>query len=164
MCPSRFLFVWAPLLNFHIEVYCIYNALILDLQFDKFDKCVCTQITIITIKIVFYHPKMFPHISLQYIQSQPWKITNLGFCLLLFLFFVDIDKIWIFSWKKKNTPWPLWLSWLGIVPWSERSSGWFPVRACAWIVGLAPCQGIQERQPSNVSLPLLFSPFSCLNK
>ena len=56
-------------------------------------------------------------------------------------------------------PWPVWLSWLGIVLQSERLLVWFQVRTCAHVVGLALGQGMYERQPINVSLSYrCFSP------
>ena len=49
-------------------------------------------------------------------------------------------------------PWPLWLSWLGVVQKTGRSQVRFPVRAHAWVAGSVPSQGAYERQPTSVSV------------
>ena len=54
-------------------------------------------------------------------------------------------------------PWPVWLSWLGIVLQGERLLVQFPVRAHAWVAGLLHSQGIDERQAIDVFLPLFLS-------
>ena len=61
---------------------------------------------------------------------------------------------WNLCWLKgrKSQPWPVWLSWLGVFPQSERSSVWFPVRAHAWVVGSVSGRGTYKRQLINVSL------------
>ena len=50
----------------------------------------------------------------------------------------------------------MWLSWLGVVPQSERLLVQFPVRAHAWVAGLIPSQGILEATDWCFSLTLMF--------
>ena len=48
----------------------------------------------------------------------------------------------------------MWLSWLGIIPQTERLSVRFLVRANAWVVGLVPIWGAYGRQLIDASVPL----------
>ena len=48
-------------------------------------------------------------------------------------------------------PWPVWVTSLGIIPWSKRSSVQFWVRAHAPVEG-SFLQGVYERQPIDISL------------
>ena len=60
---------------------------------------------------------------------------------------------YITRWLRKWVlPWLVWLSWLGIVPWSKLSPVRFLVRAHAWVAGSVPSQGACKRQLTNVSL------------
>ena len=59
---------------------------------------------------------------------------------------------WSLEIKGEIEPWPVWLSWLGIIPQSERSLVRFLVRAHVWVVVLIPSWGTYERQPIDVSL------------
>ena len=54
-------------------------------------------------------------------------------------------------------PWPVGLSWLGVVPQSKRLLVWFQVRAHAWVAGLVPSWGAYKRQPPSLSPSLPFS-------
>ena len=53
--------------------------------------------------------------------------------------------------KKHQGAWLMRLSWLGVVLQSKGSLVRFPVRAYAWVAGLVPGGGAQERQPIDVS-------------
>ena len=65
------------------------------------------------------------------------------------------------TFKMHFYPWPLWLSWLGVVLQSEVSPLQFLMRAHAWFAGLDPSQGVYKRQPINASLSdWCFSPSS----
>ena len=63
----------------------------------------------------------------------------------------------------------MWLSWLGVIPQSERSLVQFPVRAHAWVVGLVPSWSTYERRPPScnhhtvvcVQPPKTLPPDSC---
>ena len=65
-------------------------------------------------------------------------------------------------------PWPAWLSWLNVVPPSERLLVRFPVRAHAWVVGQVPSYGCARGNQSlhlshiSVSLPLFLPSFPSL--
>ena len=75
------------------------------------------------------------------------------------------------SWGKSTLQfwiWPMWCSWLGVVPQSERSLIWFQVRAHAWVAGLGS-EGWSMRHNrliflshNNVSLPPFLPPFLSL--
>ena len=64
--------------------------------------------------------------------------------------------------RTSPQPWPAWLRWLGIIPHTERSRVWFPVRVRAWVVGSVLGQVAYKRQTVDVSLShQCFSP--CLS-
>ena len=54
--------------------------------------------------------------------------------------------------NAKKSPWLVQLSWLGIIPQSERSPVRFPVRAHTYDAGSIPRQGTYKKQPTSVSL------------
>ena len=63
-------------------------------------------------------------------------------------------------------PWLVWLSWLGVVPQSERLLVRFLVRSYAWVVGSVPGVGAPTRGDRlmflshiDVSLPLFLPSF-----
>ena len=64
--------------------------------------------------------------------------------------------------------WPVWLSWLGIIPQSEKLLVQFPVGSRALGAGSIPGQDAYKRQVIDVSLvhsgslPLFLSPFPSL--
>ena len=63
---------------------------------------------------------------------------------------------------KKHEPWLVWLSGLNAGLWTERSLGWIPVRAHAWVAGRVLNWG-RARSNQLISLSLSFSlpfPFS----
>ena len=53
---------------------------------------------------------------------------------------------------QRFLPQLVWLSWLGVVPQTERPPVQFPVMVHSWITGLVPSWGAYERQPIAVSL------------
>ena len=60
--------------------------------------------------------------------------------------------------KKCFWPWPVWFSWLGIIPQSERSWVQFPVMAPAEVAGLSPVGATDWCFLYHVMFPSLFSP------
>ena len=64
------------------------------------------------------------------------------YSLYIYMFNIYIHTHLLFM----NGPWPVWLSWLGVIPQSERSPVGFLIRAHAWVAGLVPGQGEYRRQ------------------
>ena len=63
----------------------------------------------------------------------------------------------------------MWLSVLGVIPWTKELLVGFPVRVHTWVVGSVPGQGACEKEPidvslslMDVSLPLFLLPFPSL--
>ena len=64
--------------------------------------------------------------------------------------------------RLSTVPWPLWLSWLGVILHGKKSLVWGLAGVHAWTVGLVPSWGACERQSIDASLPLC--PFLPLSK
>ena len=86
------------------------------------------------------------------IQHMAFCVWLISFSTMFSRFFCVVALISILFKKILMSPWPVWLSWLGIIPQKERSLVWFPVRAHAWVVGSEPGQGTYKRQLMYVSL------------
>ena len=66
------------------------------------------------------------------------------------------------KYKQKNQPGLVWLSWLDIIPQSEKSPVQSQVKAQAWVVGSVSSRGTYKRQPISDSFPLFLPTFSSL--
>ena len=65
------------------------------------------------------------------------------------------SKFWIWIQHLLRTiflPWPVWLSWLGVVLQNKRMPVWFLVRTHVWVMGPVPRWGMWERQPIDDSV------------
>ena len=58
--------------------------------------------------------------------------------------------------REGPAPWPLWLSWLGIVLQTKGSPVGFPAKAHSWVTHLSPPLPLYKKQPIDISLPLVF--------
>ena len=58
--------------------------------------------------------------------------------------------------KETPSPWPMWLSWLGIIQQSKRLLVWFSIRARACVMAPFPVGHIQEATNQCFSLTLTF--------
>ena len=70
--------------------------------------------------------------------------------LFLMIFLISFFSSLLYC-KHSIWLWPVWLSWLSIIPKGERSPVRFPVRAYAWAAGSVPGQSVYERQLIDIS-------------